>query len=206
MERFDLNPIRSDTRRIKGTERLPLIADNGQISLDEVVEYVTKTIADSKVLTAYLTEPLISDLPGNALQRDVDGKLFTNASDGEGASPLLPNTIMVNSGEVLLAYRLVTTNQIGELIYADANTLQHQNKTVGVLLQAAAVQGTSVVVQTDGLMNNSGWSFTAQQMLYLGLEGEITPNPYAGVIMQQIGYALTATSIMLRLQPAVRRA
>jgi hypothetical protein len=97
----------------------------------------------------------------------------------------------------------LTTNSQGQAIYADAATLSHANRIIGLSFTAANT-GDPVLVQESGLIENAGWSWAPGTLLFVGLAGDIT-TAQVGVFSQAIGYAITATSINVRIGRAIIR-
>ena len=97
----------------------------------------------------------------------------------------------------LIAFKLVTTDEAGKAIYADANNLAHVHSVFGVAVTSAAINAL-VTVKRDGIISNTGWNWTPKQFLYLGLNGDITPSQ-VGRICVPIGYAINATDILLNI-------
>lgn len=125
---------------------------------------------------------------------------IVNVYNGTGGS----NSIPKNSAYALIAYKLVTTDASGDLIYADAGTLSHVSKVLGVGKSAATMAGELVEVQTTGVLTNTGWSFTVGAPLYLGLGGDIVETQ-VGVINVPVGYAVSATEIFIEIQRGITR-
>lgn len=103
----------------------------------------------------------------------------------------------------IIAFKLITTDELGKAIYADANNLDHVHAVFGVASTSAA-SGNSVTVKRSGIISNSGWAWIAKQPLYLGIGGDITPSQ-VGLICVSIGYAINATEISLNIQTGVTR-
>lgn len=103
----------------------------------------------------------------------------------------------------IIAFKLITTDSLGKAIYADANTLGHVGRVLGVANNAAAVDG-ELMVQANQMINNSGWAWSPLQLLYLGLNGDITATQQ-GLICVPIGYAKSATEIFIDIQRGIYR-
>jgi hypothetical protein len=97
-----------------------------------------------------------------------------------------------------IAYRAITTDQLGQIIHADSNTLAHADVVLGVSINAANSDGLVRYV-TAGQLTNPSWNFTPTQPIFLGPDGQLTHNPNTGIVQSRIGYALTATTIQVRI-------
>lgn len=130
-------------------------------------------------------------------------------SGGSGGSvaptPAPAERISLIAEQPIIAYKVVTTNDAGQGIYADASTRAHVDQVIG-LAAAAAAAGSAFEVIESGFVTNSGWSWTAGEPLFLGNTGDIVRNPTAGVFTLQIGYARSSTEIYLRIGRGVLRA
>lgn len=103
----------------------------------------------------------------------------------------------------VIAYRVVTTDADGLVIYGDAGTVAHQGRILGVCINSASAGGNVAIAQ-QGLVTNAGWNWTAGAELYVGLNGDITTQQ-VGAFSQNLGYAISATQIFIRLGRAVVR-
>lgn len=103
----------------------------------------------------------------------------------------------------LIAFKLLTTDELGKAIYADANNISHVHSVFGVATTSAAI-GNNVTVKRSGIISNSGWSWMPRQFLYLGVSGDITPNQ-VGLICVPVGYAINATEISLNINQGILR-
>jgi len=103
----------------------------------------------------------------------------------------------------IIAFKLITTDETGKAVYADANNLSHVHSVFGVAATSAAT-GNNIIVKRSGIITNTGWTWTAKQFLYLGLNGDITPSQ-VGLICVSIGYAINATEILLNIQTGTIR-
>lgn len=104
----------------------------------------------------------------------------------------------------LNAYKIITTDSTGKAIYGDSGNLDHKGKILGVSLNSA-LTGSNINIITFGSITNTGWSFTPEQSLYVGLNGEIS-TIQVGLFSQYLGYAVTPTEIFIRLGKTIVRA
>lgn len=103
----------------------------------------------------------------------------------------------------LNAFKLVLADAAGGVLYADAATMAHAGRALGVT-RTAALRGDTVSIEVQGPVLNAGWSWTPGAMLYVGLGGDITTEQ-VGVFSQCIGWATSPTEIFLRLGRAILR-
>lgn len=106
--------------------------------------------------------------------------------------------IQLEASGNILAYKVVTTDLDGRAIYADSSNLLHSNRLIGLSINSA-LNSQVVMVQEDMLLENTGWNWDIGALLYLGLSGEVTSNPYTGLFSQSIGYAVSETQIKIRI-------
>lgn len=117
----------------------------------------------------------------------------------------IPQPENYRAATALNAYKLVTTDSAGGLIYADAATPSHFNRIVGLTVGAAA-SGADCTVESSGQVSNSGWSWPVGALLYVGLDGAISTDATIGNFCQQIGYASSSTTVVLTISRGIRRA
>lgn len=76
-----------------------------------------------------------------------------------------------------------------------AQTQEVANLTFGIA-QAAAATGATISIQTGGTMTNTGWSWTAGDIIYVSdTAGSLQNSP--GTFMRSVGRAISATQITL---------
>ena len=98
---------------------------------------------------------------------------------------------------------IVTVNSSGQAIPADPTNLAHSAAILGIT-QNAASGGGSLNVQNSGYMSHSGWNFTPQQPVFLGTMGAISQTVPSGALFSKaVGVAVSATSMVISLQPAI---
>jgi hypothetical protein len=119
--------------------------------------------------------------------------------------PTPVSTVKRVAGINLLAYRLVTTDSAGQLIYYDAADVNQCNKCIGIIEQATAAGNTARVI-TTGSVTNTNWNFTSKDLLFAGLDGLVTTDPFVGKFSQIVGYVLSPDTIVIQPQLGIRRA
>lgn len=128
-----------------------------------------------------------------------------------GAVPAPPaeiNTIgsgVVGATAVNTGYA-VTTDGSGLLRQADAENVADLNTVIGIAIQTGS-SGSPVDYISNGYITNTGWVFTARKPLFVGANGELIHAPLPGTLtfMQQIGVAVSATTAMINISPAIKR-
>lgn len=100
------------------------------------------------------------------------------------------------------AYKAVTVNSTGQAVLASSDNVAHQDRVVGI----TTTSGSVVTVKSSGSLTNAQWNWVVNNPVFLGLNGELTQQPFTGVITQQLGFAKTPTSIFVRVNHGVRRA
>lgn len=101
--------------------------------------------------------------------------------------------------------------ELNKLVYMDNGLIykasqDNANKigAIGILIQAG-VSGSSRTVKTGGVYNYSQWTWdlSSGKKIYLGLDGELTQHiPSSGYFLE-IGYPITATSIMIDIEEPI---
>jgi len=106
--------------------------------------------------------------------------------------------IVKNAGASVSGHRILTTDSSGQVIYADAGTVAHANRIIGMATQAAGA-GEALLVQTEGEHDEPSWSWTPGDRLYLGTNGAIQSTAPASGFVCQIGWAETATKVVIQI-------
>jgi hypothetical protein len=112
--------------------------------------------------------------------------------------------VTLPAGGTLSGHRLVTRQPDGSLAYADNATVAHVHVPLWLTL-GAAVSGAQVNVQAAGIVTEPSWSWPPGP-LYLGTNGQLTqtvPTSPGAAFSVQVGYATSATSIVLDRQPSL---
>lgn len=78
--------------------------------------------------------------------------------------------ISFEAGQPLNAYKVVTTDNLGRLVYASADNPAHLGRVLGVT-RGAGIDGQQLPMAVSGLLRNPGWSWSPGVLLYLGLGG-----------------------------------
>lgn len=121
------------------------------------------------------------------------------------AGPAGGTATEMTAGVALSGHRLVTRNTSGAAIYADATNAGHINAPLWLTLGAASL-GDQVSVQSAGIVTEPSWSWTPGP-LYLSTNGQLTqisPTASGAVFLVQVGYATSATSVVLGRQPSIK--
>ncbi|MDD2885282.1 MAG: hypothetical protein PHT48_09590 [Dechloromonas sp.] len=108
--------------------------------------------------------------------------------------------LQLEAGENLGGQRAVIVSA-GTAVYADNTNLNHANKAVGITA-AAFNTGVTGNVQSGGeLTGLSG--LTAGMPIYLSTSGTLTQTTPTGGFIQQLGIAVSATSMLIEIQPSI---
>lgn len=145
---------------------------------------------------------VVEQAPADALVIGVPGPQGPAGPPGSsGAAPVAAFT----AGTALSSQRLVVLDAQGRAVYAEAGAISHAGRLVGATVGSAAALA-QVPVQAAGEIQDSAWSWTPSQPLYLGDEGRLvaTPTQAPGRFIQQVGVALSATRVFLFLGVPVR--
>ena len=100
----------------------------------------------------------------------------------------------------------VTTDGSGLLRQADAENVADLNTIIGIAIQTGS-SGNPVDYVSNGYITNTSWAFTARKPLFVGVNGELIHAPLPGTLtfIQQIGVAVSATTAMITISPAIKR-
>jgi hypothetical protein len=123
----------------------------------------------------------------------VANSAFAQANTGGGSSPTESLNI-VFSNHNATTYKVVAINADAETILASTLDLTQANKVVGIL-------DANNETVTLGTLTNPSWTWTPDQTLYLGSNGEIvTSSTIDGAQFSlKIGYALSSTKVFVKI-------
>lgn len=134
----------------------------------------------------------ISDI--NDLE-DTLANLSIPSSGGQLSDPLV-------AGINLSALRAVVVNDSGQLIYADAATVSHAYRVVGIVI-SATTSGNTVQVLQGGKASDSSWSWLRGSPIFVGGNGLLTQTaPSSGFILP-IAIVVSPTTIFVKVQDPI---
>ncbi len=108
------------------------------------------------------------------------------------------SSITVVAGETLSGHRGVRFDATGQAFYAHPD----DGTCAGVTLSAALV-GNTVQVQLGGQIIEPSWAWDPDEPIYLAASGILTQDPVDADSLVEMGVALSATSMMLRIQQTI---
>jgi hypothetical protein len=119
---------------------------------------------------------------------------FAQANTGGGGGAATDSLNIVFSNHNATAYKVVAINADSETILASTLDLTQANKVVGVL-------DANNETVTLGTLTNPSWTWTPDQTLYLGSNGEIVTSSTidSAQFSLKIGYALSATKVFVKI-------
>ncbi len=110
------------------------------------------------------------------------------------------STNQYEAGQALSGHRAVRIQ--GDLAYyCDANELSHAGKAIGITV-GAVLSGDMATVQTLGKLTEPSWNWN-EGPVYVGANGLLTQSTAGHAFTQQVGVAVSATSIDINPQLAI---
>jgi hypothetical protein len=103
-------------------------------------------------------------------------------------------SITGTAGAILSGHRLVALALDGRFTYATGPD------AVGLTL-GAALAGESISIQASGMVEESSWNWTPSAPIYQTGAGQLTQTLPTTGLLRQVAVAMTATQIILDLQP-----
>lgn len=97
-------------------------------------------------------------------------------------------------------HRMVILNAAGQVEYADALIPEHAMQVLG-MTTGAAIAGGQVTVQQSGEITEPSWSWTMNQPVFLGTNGQLTqviPALPTAAFSLVVGFPLAATRLLIR--------
>lgn len=96
----------------------------------------------------------------------------------------------------------VAVDAAGELVPADCTTAGHHGAVLGVIVNAYAA-GADAEVKTGFPLEHSGWTWTPGPV-FVGTAGQLTQTlPPGALFSQTVGHAVSATRVLIDLQPPI---
>lgn len=111
------------------------------------------------------------------------------------------NIIRRTAGQNLSGHRVISAASDGKAIYADVNTVT-TSAIIGISLNAASLND-AVNIQTSGMLQHTGWSFTPQEPVFAGLNGQLTQTPPNAAYSAEIGVALSTDTLIINIHPII---
>lgn len=100
------------------------------------------------------------------------------------------------AGQNLLSNKIVAIVN-GAVVYADNTDISQYNKVIGMTVHSANT-GDEIKVLTDGYLD--GMSITIDSDYFVGINGDMTTVvPSGTVYLQNIGFGINATTLMINL-------
>lgn len=138
---------------------------------------------------------------------DAGGQIVLELGAGQGLAgvPGSPGGAgaVYAAAEPVSGHTVMAVDSTGQVFPASADTLSHALRLAGVSINAAAT-GDDVTVVGAGLVQHAGWAFTPDAPVFLGLGGALVQSvPLGAVFTQVVGKAVSATRLLVQLQPPV---
>jgi hypothetical protein len=156
---------------------------------------VSKVLVQKQPVTRILT------MPGKTLVlTTTQTKLLSVGRQGPIGPSGLASTQLV-TGESISALRILRTNSVGRVVYADKDGTVEEAKNITGVSTSAAASGELVDIQFSGLLTDSGWNWdmSSNNALYLGSNGTILQGAPSGTVTYKIGHAVSPTRIFINL-------
>lgn len=106
----------------------------------------------------------------------------------------------INASIDLSGHRAVTIDTFGELIYASNDG----QAAIGILT-GAVLSGSEGAILTTGTLTEPSWAWTPGDVIFLGLNGQLTTTPPTTGIYQRLAIALSSTKIDISMKEPVYR-
>lgn len=128
-------------------------------------------------------------------QRQLVRTLLAGSTQGPPGSPDFAYMTAAPVG----GHRVVAVEADGRVRHADPTIADDFFRVAGISTHAA-VADAAVSVRNDGILNFEGWTWTPGQPVFAAAGGLITQSPLGVGALIQIGAALSATSIYVRVE------
>jgi hypothetical protein len=118
-----------------------------------------------------------------------------------GSPPPSKVVVAYTAGEALGGHRVVKVVG-GEAFYADPADVVDAHLVTGVTVHAASMGG-NVRVQILGHMEESSWSWDAEEPIYLGATGVLTQVPAAGGVLVMVAVPVSSDTIIINMRQPI---
>lgn len=114
------------------------------------------------------------------------------------------NDVLINlpTNATTSGHRVIYVSNAGFAAYPDISIADHGDRIIGVST-AAAELGETLSVKAAGSIEEPGWNWSIGPV-YAGDSGLLTQNVPNGNWLRQIGFAVTATRLVIALGPSIR--
>lgn len=148
-----------------------------------------------------ITPPIVTTLVQPAVL-----KTTLEVGQGPAGPPGIPgvggSAFQLTASVPLSSYMVIAVNSSGEAIYANPTNASHGLLQIGISLNSA-IAGDPITIARSELVTHSGWTFTPGPV-FLGLGGQLVQSVHpSSVFVKVIGWALSATQILVNPQPAI---
>lgn len=105
------------------------------------------------------------------------------------------------AGETISGHKVICVKADGKAYIADSNTL-NTNGIVGISTEAVST-GEYLKIQTGGVLQHNGWSFTIGEPIWCGANGVLTQTVTGTAFVCILGMAISADTINIEIQQPI---
>ena len=129
---------------------------------------------------------------------------FKNLTGGAGVGGAISNggSVLI-AGENIPGHTIVVMDVSGAVMIADVTNPVHASTTIGITDSAAVTGAQVTVISTGELITHSGWNFIPNYPVYIGTGGTVTQTDIGTIFSKVVGMAVSPTSVVVSIQPAV---
>ena len=171
----------------------------------DIVQVVDQGNVVVVVPPALASEIVASPVETQVIVQNPPSAIVIEAAAGQGPEgpegppgPAATGTMTREAGQDLSASRVVVPTPDGSVVYADNTNPAHTSLPMWITL-AAVLEGDDVLLSVFGQVNDNTWTWTPEQRLFLGANGELTQTPpeSPAIFIEEIGVADTSDSMFL---------
>jgi hypothetical protein len=128
---------------------------------------------------------------------------FKNLGTGSAGPGTAIGPSVYIAGQIIPGHTVVVMDASGTMMIADPQNPIHASTIIGIT-DASAVVGEQVSVMTNGdLITHSGWMFIPGYPVYVGANGTVSQTGVSTIFSKVVGMAVSPTSVVVSIQPAV---
>lgn len=186
-------------------------ADGITMSLDTAELAVS--ISSSELLIGVESDAVIANISSDTIEAYIASDIIDVSIESDNLAiescgiPIIggeDEVIMVKvAAHDVSAYRMITTNAVGAIYYADKDAILEGNRVVGMTLQAAVTGGNCNIAISDSEVVNSGWNWDTSGVIYLGDDGKLTQVPPTAGFVLIVAVPLTPTTVRVRVDTPI---
>jgi hypothetical protein len=145
-------------------------------------------------------DPSVSGFPANigSVYFAANGNIYKKNDIGDTAWDALitgSSVYIRTAATSIILHRVLTTNQTGEVYYADNTIPAHKKKLLGIALQSVSAGSLCQIAVNGDEITEQSWNWDVDIPIFLGANGILTQTSPTSGFSAIVANPLTATSL-----------